>query len=95
MKMFTYYRPGCVEALRDLDYGCQQNGHTLRLLTPRSALGTRLSRKFTGPDWMLALHAAGGGWFHDITTRQTARYSKNRIEGLLKDAAQYSRTATR
>jgi hypothetical protein len=45
---------------------------------------------------MLALHAAGGGWFHDITTRETARYSKNRIEGLLKEnAAQYSRTATR
>ena len=98
MKVYVYYTPGCVESLREVDRVCQQHGDTLRLLTPRSTLGSRLARRYPkAPQWMLAVHAVGGGEFIDLEKGGlSVKYSKRRIETLLKDNAPlYSRTAAR
>jgi hypothetical protein len=97
MKIYVYYTPGCVELLREVDRVCQESGCHLRLLTPRSTLGSRLARRYPkAPQWMIAMHAVGGGEFVDLEKGGMSRkYSKRQIETLLKDnASLYSRTAT-
>lgn len=64
MNYYVYYTPGKTEELRVWERTVRAAGHTPRILTPRTALNTKLAKRHVGPvdDDIVALHAAGGGW---------------------------------
>jgi hypothetical protein len=61
MNYYVYYTPGKTEELRVWERTVRAAGHTPRILTPRTALNTKLAKQHVGHDDIVALHAAGGG----------------------------------
>lgn len=93
MNIYVYYSPEHTERLRDWERTVRADGNTPKILTPRSFLGTKLSVKFSGLglDWLLALHAAGGGYMSTLLGKHSWKYplkwTKRNIELTLKNAA--------
>jgi hypothetical protein len=78
--IYVYYTPGCVEKLRILDRRSRAAGKSVRILTARTLFGSKTARKYKNPRWMLALHAVGGGTYHDFASNVTEKFSKTRLE---------------
>lgn len=94
MNYYVYYTPGHTEQLRVWERVVRAAGHKPRILTPRSALNTKLAKKYTGRpefDDLIALHAAGGGMLCKLDEPETwakpVKYSRSAIEWNLEHAA--------
>ncbi len=78
--VYAFYTSGCVEKLRVVERRCRLAGRSFRLMTVRTLIGSKLAKRYVGPQWMFALHAVGGGFYHDFSSDCTERISKRRIE---------------